>query len=92
MRDKIEANLPDCLILGWRNHTLKLIDAFKSWGLVIYLQKTEYVVFGEEGQELKTNQETIKLTEEYNYLGVTLTKDENITSTYIMKKVERGDQ
>lgn len=47
---------------------------------------------GEEGKDLRINQETIKKTKYYNYLGITITKDGKDHKEIIRKVVRGGEQ
>lgn len=50
--------------------TRKLIEQYQEWGLTVNMEKTQYMVIGEEGKDLQLNNGmVIKACEEYTYLG-----------------------
>lgn len=57
--------------------TRKLIEEYKKWGLQVNKNKTKYMVIGDINQDLTLEEGmgTIKHTEAYKYLGVTITQE-----------------
>lgn len=67
----------------------KLIEEYDSWGLEVNMEKTQYMVIGREGQDMVTDKGIIKSTNEYKYLGVTLTADGSDEKD-VLSKLGRG--
>ena len=53
----------------------KLAEEYAKWGLEINTSKTEYLIVGGEGQDLKLGTKVIKNIKNFKYLGVTMTSD-----------------
>jgi len=69
--------------------TRKLIDEYRGWGLNINLSKTEYLVIGESPNDLQVNDEIIKSTKEFRYLG-TYISSEGSTRKDIENRIVQG--
>ena len=69
--------------------TRKLLEEYRRWGLEINLGKTEYMVAGGEGSNLVIDDDVIKHTKEYKYLGVLITSD-NRDDKDIREKTNKG--
>ncbi|KAJ4439034.1 hypothetical protein ANN_14990 [Periplaneta americana] len=50
----------------------KLLEAFEAGGLKVNMSKTEYLVIGGDGQNIKLPQGIIKIVKEFKYLGSVL--------------------
>ncbi|XP_075223844.1 uncharacterized protein LOC142325701 [Lycorma delicatula] len=66
-----------------------LITEYKKWGLKNNIEKMQYIVVEGKGEDLETLLETVKHSDEYKYLGISLKSDERDTMD-IMNKIIKG--
>lgn len=67
----------------------KLKEEYTKWGLEINMGKTEYMVIGGQGEDLIIDNDVMKKTNEYKYLGVTITSDGK-DEIDIQNKIKKG--
>jgi len=70
--------------------TKKLIDEYELWGLKLNVKKTKYMAIGDTSRDLQLEDgKGISHVNEYNYLGVRITKDGN-HKPEIDDRIKRG--
>nr|CAH7740812.1 unnamed protein product [Callosobruchus chinensis] len=69
----------------------KLKDEYEEWGLIINMQKTEYLIVGDENDrsDMQIGSEIIKLCSSFKYLGVTISSTGRSTED-IRNKIGQG--
>ena len=60
----------------------KLLGAFKTGGLKVNMSKTEYLVIGGDGRNIKIPQGIIKSVKEFKYLGSVFHESGNLQCGY----------
>lgn len=67
----------------------KLTEEYNKWGLQLNMEKTQYMVIGGRSENIELESGTIKNTDTYDYLGVTISEDGR-DKMDIMRKVGKS--